>query len=1608
MSKLDTINKSITEIREILGEECASIEQLPDLVRNIAYDPTRSGFTTAFIFSSESHPNTPTGGSLDTATGLVVGVEGEWSQRVEERETTFRMRSTPETSVNNWMSFAIFNPAGVRVTEWSVPTNLKGPQGLPGISGQIGAQGPERPKGEKGDSSNSYRTVSVYTTTETIDTPAKPIGGKWNLETNEVTPPTTEVGVKWFLNADEPEKNNYLWMSQATFGETGDLINDWCSPFRLTGEAGKNGADGRVTEFIYRLVPDFETYKKLEPWTNKLYSPEYEDDKVPLPNDDLNLSTKWTDQPSGITESMQIEVCCTRTRKGVEQPWSAWSTCIIWSKWGEDGMDGDGVEYIYLVTPDKTNENRPVDSQYVLNYFTPDRKAALDDEYYQQDEFCFNGAWGYTDYDWSDEPKDVGPGKPLEWVMIRKKKKNGKGEVVWGEFSDPALWGRFAEDGLPYLTSFVFTRSIETPAQPTGGSYEKPMPDQSIWSDSVPVISETTKGPVWMSTRVFYAGDINVFDKDWTLPKIIADTHDFQVEYSKGNENGLVPHLDPFTGDEDAWRAKQKADYGIVWGDDSEITDPTWMITSSCDNGVWKPWVLTRIKGEKGAAGQNGTSVEVRGKFPTLASIKEEWREYAEDGTDFYGSTILHNGDAYFVEENGMLYIYNGGFYPGEATTFEIYWAEVQLTGEKGDSFYFYIAYCETLNEGATLYFDTPKKYIGTIVSDKPLEQDYLDKWSSYKNWTKWLGEDGWGQEQIFLLTSKNASYDPAIAGKKPLLPVNEEGQGDVKEYLPLHGLGDLAKGADDQLDRWADSPLTVSEEYPYCWVVSRSVPEFGAWKGDGPYASLYSRYSYDGKDGNSTISVNLTNDLAVIPMEGDIIDPDFIASHIVTTSLQVFIGDDPVPSDRTTVSIEGGYATWDESTDTITLNFDKLPANINEIPIVVTVDGGSKHTVTWKLFKTDTAYEILPDVHVIKRYVEGDKTGQLETKSFDVKVKKWDGEKWIASNKAVFVEITTKEGKQYYSNQSNVVTETSGGTATVNIGEIHDIKAITVYLTDNDKDNGTRISFEDIAIVADGITGPRGPEGLAGLDANASFKSTVFRRGEGPFNAPEGGDYNSPKPTTTGWFESIPDGTALLWASTRIFSSDGKYPQESKWSAPAKMTDTADFDVEFSSEKNPGNPTSNPENWSNSSDASTIWMAVRKAKNGVWGEWQVSKIKGEDGEDGHSINMKGTVDQLPAQGSVVGEGYNVNGILYIWDGDSWVDCGKIKGENGASSFIHVKYASEVTTNNEGYGVTGKFTESNGEEPGKYMGVYVDDVEDDVLDITKYKWTKAEGEDGFGYEYIYQRNNNPVAPIVPTEITADDVAPTGWTDAPSGVNETELYEWVCWRKKTGGEWSKWIGSAENKGVAALWAKFGEKGEKGEPGKDAVISQAMLDQAAANIAQGFYTKEQIDELERNLNDAIENSGDAQAIADAKAALDKANAVNDELKSLQQKFNEDGTINVSVLNETDIYNLSKAALGTDISENGVFAQQIVGLIGTFGSVKADNITGDSISGLVFKSAQDCTFTEETNSDIIRDWLLGSSSKKNFFLYLFFTRYTWRRCRRGKFIRINSSCS
>lgn len=158
------------------------------------------------------------------------------------------------------------------------------------------------------------------------------------------------------------------------------------------------------------------------------------------------------------------------------------------------------------------------------------------------------------------------------------------------------------------------------------------------------------------------------------------------------------------------------------------------------------------------------------------------------------------------------------------------------------------------------------------------------------------------------------------------------------------------------------------------------------------------------------------------------------------------------------------------------------------------------------------------------------------------------------------------------------------------------------------------------------------GINGLPGKDGSASYKSTVFKRSNDKPGTPTGGSYASPTPS--GWSDGVPDGESILWASTRIFTSDGKAPQQSTWTTPRQMTDTVDFDVEFSSVANPSAPSGHPNTntqWSNAQSTDTIWMATSTKRNGVWSAWSVSKIKGETGKEGTGIS---SIEELYAVSS--------------------------------------------------------------------------------------------------------------------------------------------------------------------------------------------------------------------------------------------------------------------------------------------------------------------------------------------------------------------------------------
>ena len=228
-------------------------------------------------------------------------------------------------------------------------------------------------------------------------------------------------------------------------------------------------------------------------------------------------------------------------------------------------------------------------------------------------------------------------------------------------------------------------------------------------------------------------------------------------------------------------------------------------------------------------------------------------------------------------------------------------------------------------------------------------------------------------------------------------------------------------------------------------------------------------------------------------------------------------------------------------------------------------------------------------------------------------------------------------------------------------------------------------------------------------------------------------------------------------------------------------------------------------------------WISQRKFNfdTQLWGDFTEPSLwakYGQKGDAGTSISILGSYEEIgrlfeaKENGTLtgnnppeVGDSYIVQGDIYIWDGDDFINGGRIQGEPGQSVYFHIKYSDDGRT----------FTSNNGEDVGKFIGTRVDYVEEDSNVFSDYTWSQFKGNDGFGYEYIFKRTTTFVAPSVPTEVTESDVAPSGWTDDPTGVDENTKYEWCCYRKSDkDGKWSDWRGKKDST-KAWLFAMYAE-------------------------------------------------------------------------------------------------------------------------------------------------------------------------------------------------------
>lgn len=492
--------------------------------------------------------------------------------------------STPTASVSLDKDQFLFS--------FGIPAGRTGDAGKDGKDGKDGQDGKDGIDGVPGIDGDTTRVVIAYKSTKTIQRPNTPVGGSWDYDTNTIIYPEGWSG-------SDSNPNGYVWMSTATFSSKGTIVVPWSTPVRLTGADGHDGADGSNIEFVYKLT------------VTSLVTP-----TKPTGNSQTEaIKQGWTDHPTGISEQYQCEWVCSHNLQ-TDGSWSEWSSPTIWSKWGVNGKDGDGVEYIYQRTklpasPKEITDNNP-----------------------DQDEYIPQSAPG--EQPWTDDPKGVSEEFKYEWVSKRKY----KGDThKWGNFSSPSLWAKWGDDGQDgQHLRVMYTK--------TSGSDVKPRdPDRlninpgSIWGVGMP--TATGKEAIWGIQALVTFDNKLVIDE--SLPE---EERGWQGPYLITG----VPGLDGnnFNYQVEAFKQSQTQPEKPTSNDPYNPGDG-WVLTPDMSTGIWWKSVAL-VQGETGSVIEWGAVVKVTGQGVVIKGTLDSTDDLPTSGNEI--------GDGWVID--GFLWVWNG------------------------------------------------------------------------------------------------------------------------------------------------------------------------------------------------------------------------------------------------------------------------------------------------------------------------------------------------------------------------------------------------------------------------------------------------------------------------------------------------------------------------------------------------------------------------------------------------------------------------------------------------------------------------------------------------------------------------------------------------------------------------------------------------------------------------------------------------------------------------------------------------------------------------------------------------------------------------------------
>lgn len=276
-----------------------------------------------------------------------------------------------------------------------------------------------------GESSNNRYVPYFQNTTSNTQAPLVPDNGKFPHDC------TDPVQRKWSTSSTIRQSGEYTWVTYVYINSL-NQPQLWVTPICITGENGEDGVDTTKREFIYR------TSTTAEP---NFYVPD-----TSL-NQDGYVPSGWSSSPNGVNETNQYEWMCYRDK--ANDAWSKWKPLgdnqkpLIWSHFGVNGTDADGIEYIYYAGKDVPSDNP---NSWYTNQQSSDGNADTNGIQYNSNNYI------PKDSKWEQDPVDLtgeqyGQGF-YQFVSIRKKiSDDDSGKKYWHQYSSPTLWSYYAVDG---------------------------------------------------------------------------------------------------------------------------------------------------------------------------------------------------------------------------------------------------------------------------------------------------------------------------------------------------------------------------------------------------------------------------------------------------------------------------------------------------------------------------------------------------------------------------------------------------------------------------------------------------------------------------------------------------------------------------------------------------------------------------------------------------------------------------------------------------------------------------------------------------------------------------------------------------------------------------------------------------------------------------------------------------------------------------------------------------------------------------------------------------------------------------------------------------------